>query len=166
MHAMIAILADGLSCAQGFVLHDNFCYRYFGAEVRRPFHQAQKLCSRLTSSLVSLHSQQEEQFVVGLVLNHAAFWIGLNDEDGPGQNHKEGYFKWSSGINEKEFVVDGGCSYCHWKSGEPHNKHHLDCVKVDVDGSGWAMAPGGCAATTLPFVCKKRGMYMILHRRA
>lgn len=88
---------------------------------------------------------------MGLTQNQSAFWIGLNDEDGPKQTHKEGYFKWSTG--EEDFHVPS--SYCRWKQGEPANRRHLDCVKVDVDG--WAMAPGGCAASKLSFVCKKEG---------
>lgn len=93
---------------------------------------------------------EEEQFVMGLATNQSAFWIGLNDEAGPGQTHKEGHFRWSSG--EK---FNNPSSYCRWKKGEPINRRHLDCVKVDSEG--WALAPGGCAATKLPFVCKKRG---------
>lgn len=139
-----------MGCGNHFVLHDNFCYRYFGLDVRKPYHSAQKLCSRYHSSLVSLHNPQEETFVVGLAVNQSGFWIGLNDEDGPGQLHKEGHFKWSFG--EEEFAE--ALSYCRWKSGEPDNKQHLDCVKVDVEG--WAMAPGGCAVSRLPFVCKKK----------
>ena len=145
-----------MECGNYFVLHDNFCYRYFGFDVRKPYHSAQKLCSRYQASLVSLHSSQEEQFVVALALNQSSFWIGLNDEDGPGLQHREGYFKWSSG--EEEFIDH--LSYCHWKSGEPDNKRHLDCVQVDEQG--WAMAPGGCAAARLPFICKKRGKCILL----
>lgn len=97
--------------------------------------------------------------MISLAVNHSGFWIGLNDEDGPGKAHKEGRFKWSAG--EEEF--NDPTSYCRWKSGEPANKRHLDCVKVDIQG--WAMAPGGCAASKLPFVCKKRGEYFELDTR-
>lgn len=96
---------------------------------------------------MSLHSLQEEHFVLNLAHNHTGFWIGLNDEDGPSAEHREGSFKWTSGEEPS--------SYCRWKPGEPNNKRHLDCVKADVEG--WAMAPGGCATSRLPFVCKKTG---------
>lgn len=143
-----------MECSNHFILHGNFCYRYFGSGIRKAYHAAQKLCTRHQSSLVSLHSSGEEAFVVALAVNRsgeAGFWIGLNDEDGPGQAHREGYFKWSLG----EEAVS---SYCHWKPGEPNNKRHLDCVKVEVQG--WAMAPGGCATAKLPFVCKRRGEWV------
>ena len=149
----------GLWCSNHFVLHGAFCYRYFGVEVRKPFHHAEKLCSRYESSLVSLHNLGEEQFVLELGLNAttaaaSGFWIGLNDQDGPGHAHGEGYFKWSG--EEEIFTAS---SYCRWKTGQPDNKQHLDCVKVD--GEGWSMAVGGCAASRLPFVCKKRGEWVV-----
>ena len=143
----------GMKCSSEFVLHNSYCYRYFGFGMRKPFHHAQKLCSRYESSLVSLHSWQEEHFVVRLALNVSGFWIGLNDEDDPGGTDKEGLFKWSSG----ELFEP---SYCRWKPGEPQNKKHLDCVKVDK--YGWAMAPGGCGSSRLPFVCKKKGILFFI----
>lgn len=107
---------------------------------------------------MSLHSSREEDFVVSLAVNQSGFWIGLNDEDGPGVVHTEGYFKWSLG--DGQFDVTDPLSYCRWKPGEPANKRHLDCVKVDA--AGWSMAPGGCAATRLPFICKKKGECILL----
>ena len=145
-------------CDKDFTLHNNFCYRYYGAEMRKPYHYAQKLCLRSQSSLLSLHSAQEESFVATLAGDHSEFWISLNDEDGPADTHREGYFKW--GWEEVEFNVAND-SYCHWKPGQPKNKHHLDCVKVDMQG--WAMAPGGCAAAKLPVICKKKGMFSCRH---
>lgn len=82
--------------------------------------------------------------------NNTAFWIGLNDEDGPATFHKEGIFKWTDGSSFSNLV-----SYHRWKPGEPINRNHLDCVKVDK--VGWAMAPGGCSGSRLPFVCKRHG---------
>lgn len=99
---------------------------------------------------MSLLSHGEEEFVVQLTANNTAFWIGLNDEEGPKTRHTEGVFKWTSGEEH-----DSQVQYQHWKPGEPNNRRHLDCVKAD--GEGWAMATGGCAASKLPFVCKKRG---------
>lgn len=150
----VAILGVPFTCSKDFVIHKKHCYRYFGLKQQKPFHHAQKLCSRHKSSLLSVLSLEEEEFVSGLAeLNVSSIWLGLNDEDGPQAHHKEGHFKWSSG----EAFVQGElfASYCNWKFGEPENKRHLDCVKMDA--KGWSMAPGGCAATKLPFICKKEG---------
>lgn len=154
--AMISSSAGGhgrMECSNQFILHDSFCYRYFGSAVRKPYHSAQKQCWRYQSLLVSLHSSREEEFVSTLAMNQSGYWIGLNDEDGPRQVHREGYFKWSLG--DEVFDATDPQSYCRWKPGEPDNRKHLDCVKADAEG--WAMAPGGCAATRLPFICKKKG---------
>jgi hypothetical protein len=94
--------------------------------------------------------------VTSLAVNQSGYWIGLNDEEGPLEMHTEGYFKWSMG-EELFDLADHSASYSRWKLGQPANKRHLDCVKVDH--VGWSMAPGGCAATRLPFVCKKKGEY-------
>lgn len=150
--AAIADSSFELSCTKDFVLHDSNCYRYFGYDVKRPFHVAQKMCLRFYSSLVSLHTLEEEAFVVQMTENNSAFWIGLSDEDD--SLRREGLFQWVSGEEMK--------GYKNWKSGEPVNKQHLDCVKADH--SGWSMAKGGCASSKLPFVCKKRGsFYFTLH---
>lgn len=136
-------------CTSDFTLHESHCYRYFGMDSRRAFYHAEKQCTHFRSSLVSLLSREEEEFVVQLVDNNTAFWIGLNDEEGPDSRHTEGVFKWTSG---EEHSID---VYRNWRKGEPNNRRHLDCVKAD--SSGWAMATGGCASSKLPFVCKKRG---------
>ena len=99
--------------------------------------------------MVSLLSHNEEEFVVQLAANNTAFWIGLNDDEGPETGHTEGVFKWTSGEEYSEM------KYQKWKTGEPNNRKHLDCVKADA--TGWAMATGGCAASKLPYVCKKKG---------
>ena len=100
-------------------------------------------------------SSEEEEFVTGLVpLNGSSIWLGLNDEDGSQPHHKEGNFRWSSG---EVFELGSSATYCNWKIGEPENRRHLDCVKMDAEG--WSMAPGGCGATKLPFVCKKKGVF-------
>lgn len=142
--------SSAVTCSGEFVLYHNFCYRYFG-HTHRPFHHAEKLCTRYRSSLVSIQSPHEEEFVVQLAENNTSFWIGLNDEDGPASHHKEGVFKWTDGNSLTDAV-----SYQNWSPGEPDNRRHLDCVKASH--KGWAMAQGGCAASRLPFVCKKQGM--------
>lgn len=146
---MFTIPETQLSCGECFTLHGTFCYRYFGS-VSYGIHQAEKLCSRYQASLVSLLTAEEEEFVVQLTENVTSFWTGLNDEEGPLEFHREGVFKWSDGQPFNELW-----SYQNWRSGEPNNRNHLDCVRAGYEG--WAMAPGGCAGSKLPVVCKKQG---------
>lgn len=141
--------AGYLHCTDQYTLYGTFCYRYFGLDTKGTYQYAQKQCSRHRSALVSIYSPPEEAFVVQLTDNNTAFWIGLEDLEGPQPHHREGIFKWSpqSVLTER--------SYANWKLGEPSNKKHLDCVKADC--MGWSMAGGGCASTKLPFICKKQG---------
>ncbi len=140
---------SNLCCSNQFVLHGTHCYRYFGSASRRAYFHAQKQCHRVHSSLVDIHSPSEEQFIVTLIESNSSYWIGLNDHDGPGTQHKEGVFKWEGG---GEVVT---VQYLNWRSGEPTNRPHRDCVLANKQG--WAMATTGCASTKLPFVCKRIG---------
>ena len=150
LHTHTLDTAD-LQCSNQFILYNLNCYRYFGSTSKRAYFHAQKQCHRHHSSLVTIHSHNEEQFIISLAETNTSFWIGLNDHDGPGTGHKEGVFKWGAG---------GTMEYFNWRIGEPENKQHLDCVKAD--SVGWAMATGGCASTKLSFVCKKIGK-LLLH---
>ncbi len=97
---------------------------------------------------MTIHSYNEEEFIVTLTEDNSSFWIGLNDHDGPDTHHKEGIFKWG---DEETVAVQ----YVNWRSGEPANQPHRDCVIAGPQG--WAMATTGCASTKLPFVCKRIG---------
>ena len=150
MHAATTLQESGLACPENFFLHEAHCYLYSGAGVRKSFHHAEKTCARAHANLASVLSRREQEFVVDLVSNYTAFWIGLNDEDHPGKKYGEGVFRWTSGQR-----FNSSASYQNWKSGEPNNHNHVDCVKSDA--SGWSMVQGGCGVTKLPYVCKKKG---------
>lgn len=136
-----------MECANGFVLFERSCYLYSGHDVIKAFHQAEKACRRRAASLVSIHSSAEHDFVAQLTRYNASFWIGLNDADGPNDEHREGVFKWT----DRNTLVEPQ-SYSRWKEGEPINQRHLDCIRSDAEG--WSVAKGGCACTRLPYVCE------------
>lgn len=115
--------------------------------MQRSFHHAERHCTRLKASLASLLSPAEESFVVELVENETAFWIGLTDQAPNSDSTTETRFKWTDGNTLS--------SHSHWRAGEPSSAAHLHCVQMDREG--WALASGGCASTKLPFVCKKQG---------
>ena len=154
-NAFMLLFKDGLECANDFILHDGSCYYYSGQDANKAFHQAEKACRRRNSTLVSIRSSSEHDFVARLVHN-GSFWIGLNDADGPSQHHKEGVFKWTDGGSFVEVH-----SYSRWKEGEPQNHRHLDCIRSDADG--WSIAQGGCATTKLPYVCEMNGTHINIY---
>lgn len=143
-----------LSCPAGFSLYNSSCYKLFGKTTRQTFYHAVKGCFSRHASLVSIHSAEEQEFVVQLAGNITAFWIGLND-------HKEQEEKWSTNTVFKWTtgqVLNSSLSYHKWKPGEPINHKHKDCVKSD--SIGWSVAQGGCGACKLPYVCKKQGNFV------
>lgn len=97
----------------------------------------------MRATLASILSPAEEGFVIELVENETAFWIGLTDH----KQDKQTQFRWTDGRDLT--------SHTHWHVGEPSSTGHLHCVQADRHG--WALARGGCASTKLPFVCKKQG---------
>lgn len=136
-----------LTCAGDFTLRERSCYSFPGSAVRRSFHHAERHCTKLKASLTSLLSPAEENFVIELVENETAFWIGLTDRASSENTATETRFKWTDGRTLS--------SHAHWRVGEPSSAVHLRCVQVDR--KGWSLASGGCASTKLPFVCKKQG---------
>ena len=100
---------------------------------------------------MSIHSAQEQDFVVQLAGNNTSFWIGLNDyQEQPTQKTSRPMFAWTSGE-----VLNSSASYHKWKAGEPVDHKHTDCVKSD--SIGWSVAQGGCGASKLSYICKRRG---------
>ena len=138
--------ADLLSCPSGFSLHNSFCYKFFGTRTRQTFYHALKRCSADHATLVSVHSAEEQDFVIQLTGNTTAFWLGLKDF----VEQVDGVFEWTTGE-----IFDHSVSYHKWKPGEPVNHKHTDCVKCDY--YGWSVAQGGCGACKLPYICKKQG---------
>ena len=128
-------------CTDNFTQSNNYCYQYF--DKHKAFQPAQQHCRRHSAYLVTIYSQQEQQFLHNLS-GGVAHWIGLNDAEGPEEHHVEGVFKWD---NDLELI-----SYENWQEGEPNNKNHLDCVASDE--MGWFMAVSGCASAKLPYICK------------
>ncbi|XP_038144839.1 galactose-specific lectin nattectin-like [Cyprinodon tularosa] len=84
------------------------CYKYFGS--RKTWGEAELLCVSKGGNLVSIHSQEEYDFV-NLLINRfdptqRYTWIGLTDF------HREGGWIWSDG-SKYRFSI--------WSKGQPDN---------------------------------------------
>lgn len=140
-----------LSCPVGFSLHNSSCYKFFGTKTRQTFYHALKRCSSHHASLVTIHSAEEQDFVVQLTENMTAFWIGLNDFiKHESKQPRNPVFKWTTGQ-----ILNHTHSFHNWKPGEPVDHKHVDCVKCDY--TGWSVAQGGCGSCKLPYICQKQG---------
>lgn len=89
-----------------------FCYRPFNPDTDAPLKWlgAEGQCEMLGGNLVSIHTEEENDFVKGLIAEqnfaNDTTWIGLNDIQ------EEGAFKWTD---------QTAVQYQDWSNGEPNN---------------------------------------------
>ncbi|XP_019523151.1 PREDICTED: low affinity immunoglobulin epsilon Fc receptor isoform X2 [Hipposideros armiger] len=104
-------------CPEKWVNFQRKCY-YFGEGAKR-WIQARLACSKLQGRLVSIHSQEEQDFLVKHI-NRKESWIGLRDLN------IEGNFVW---------MDENPVNYSNWRPGEPNNGGEgEDCVMMLSSG--------------------------------
>ncbi|XP_077912381.1 low affinity immunoglobulin epsilon Fc receptor isoform X2 [Halichoerus grypus] len=105
------------TCPEKWVNFQRKCY-YFG-EGSKKWIQARFACDKLQGRLVSIHSQEEQDFLARHA-NRKGTWIGLRDLD------REGEFIW---------MDQGPLNYSNWRPGEPNNGGQgEDCVMMQGSG--------------------------------
>ncbi|XP_038062341.1 echinoidin-like [Patiria miniata] len=137
-------------CPFNWLAFDGHCYRLVTIELTWP--EAETYCQRLAnlrlggSHLASIHSEQEQAFIVGLVQASeriepaTAYWLGFNDIA------SEGSFVWNDGTTG---------TYTNWSSQQPDNvggSGNVDCA-VLAKYYQWLWDDRGCYAPSF-FLCK------------
>ncbi|KAK0148458.1 Galactose-specific lectin nattectin [Merluccius polli] len=96
------------SCPMCWFNHDGHFYKY--VDTGMTWADAELHCLSLGANLVSIHNEDENNFVVKLIENfdptNGKHWIGFSD------THKEGSWMWSDG-SQGDFYA--------WYKGEPNN---------------------------------------------
>ncbi|XP_016072921.1 PREDICTED: low affinity immunoglobulin epsilon Fc receptor [Miniopterus natalensis] len=101
------------TCPEKWVNFQRKCY-YFGEGAKR-WIQARYACSELQGRLVSIHNQEEQDFLAKYI-NKKGSWIGLRDLN------TEGEFVW---------MDENPLDYSNWRPGEPNNGDQgEDCVMM------------------------------------
>ncbi|XP_067686863.1 macrophage mannose receptor 1-like [Haliotis asinina] len=117
-----------LPCASGWSGYQAYCYKAFrmGSAQRKTWSEALVYCQGLGGSLVSIHSKDEENFLLTNLLRwyyNANFWVGLSDRS------KENSFVWTDGTP---------FDYANWYLGEPNNSgDNEDCVEFNQVTKQW-----------------------------
>ncbi|KAF5929388.1 hypothetical protein HPG69_013684 [Diceros bicornis minor] len=105
------------TCPEQWVSFQKKCY-YFG-EGPKKWIEARFACSKLQGRLVSIHSQEEQDFLTKRA-NKKGSWIGLRDLN------IEGEFVW---------MDENPLDYSNWQPGEPNNEGEgEDCVMMQGSG--------------------------------
>ncbi|KAA0724420.1 Aggrecan core protein [Triplophysa tibetana] len=122
-------------CAEGWMEFMGGCYIHF--DERETWAGAEQRCQDLNSHLVSISSEQEQDFVRTQARNYQ--WIGLSDKE------VENEFHWTDGSILK---------YKNWRPNQPDNYFNTDedCVVMVWQEDGqWNDVP---CNYHLPFTCK------------
>uniref|UniRef100_A0A671V8C8 C-type lectin domain-containing protein n=1 Tax=Sparus aurata TaxID=8175 RepID=A0A671V8C8_SPAAU len=97
----------------------DFCYKPF--QDKKTWHDAQTACRNLGADLVSIHNQEEEDFL-SLYSKGTSKWIGLK------RNPTEGGYSWSDGTP---------VSHTNWGYGEPNDHEgREECVEMVSSTNG------------------------------
>nr|XP_020480943.1 aggrecan core protein-like isoform X2 [Monopterus albus] len=124
-------------CAEGWSEFMGSCYLH--VEERQMWSEAEQHCQELNAHLVSISSQEEQQFVNSNGQEYQ--WIGLSDQA------VENEFHWTD---------DSPLTFVNWRPNQPDNYFvsEEDCVvMIWQEGGQWNDVP---CNYYLPFTCKTR----------
>ncbi|XP_078378069.1 uncharacterized protein LOC144661244 [Oculina patagonica] len=127
------------SCPTGWEKFDKNCYLFQDTDLQ-PWTAARYKCQNQGGNLVSITSQQEQDFITFHYQRKSAgnIWIGLNDRA------LERGFSWSDG---------SPVTYLNWLPGEPNDKTGLEnCIEMWPPSRGWNDQPCG---DKRGYICKQ-----------
>ncbi|XP_055007218.1 galactose-specific lectin nattectin-like [Boleophthalmus pectinirostris] len=135
-----AVAEGDQDCADGWTKFDSHCFKFF--EEQKTWTEAEKSCHSLNGNLASIHSEDENTFVVGMIVEAtghlASTWLGGNDAV------LEGTWMWSDG---------SAWDFTAWADSQPDNaggnEHNMH---INFNGPYWNDAPN---SVTLPYICAK-----------
>ncbi|XP_029976690.1 lactose-binding lectin l-2-like [Salarias fasciatus] len=118
------------------------CFRYVAT--RMTWADAELYCLSLGANLVSIHSEEEHNFVYTLIQTfdpaEGHTWIGLTDQ------HKESRWMWSDGSR---------ADFLFWNPGEPNNSGGSEACVDTICGMKKKWNDARCSLL-FPFVCALR----------
>uniref|UniRef100_A0A3B4A111 Collectin-12 n=1 Tax=Periophthalmus magnuspinnatus TaxID=409849 RepID=A0A3B4A111_9GOBI len=96
-----------LRCPLNFKKWRGSCYYFSSVAQRLNFDEANKFCANISTQLLIISDNDEQQYIQNSIAGKTYFWLGLTDRE------KENEWKW----------VDGTLPQ-NWKPGQPDNWTH------------------------------------------
>lgn len=112
------MFAFSANCPIGWLYFNNSCFKEFTTKLN--WTDAKQACENMNSSLASIHSAEEDEFIASHVIaeDSDVVAIGFNDMA------NEGSFKWSDGSD---------VSYTKWEMNQPDDYGYgQDCGRIVV----------------------------------
>jgi len=136
------------SCKESEHLFNGSCFWFYPLSMYSSTHnwtEAQGVCRMKDMNLASVHSEEENQFIHGILEGYRgrSLWIGFTDVD------KEGVFTWMD-----KTPVD----YTNWREDEPERDNRADnqdCTNFDSYTGKW-----------FDYDCSKEGFRVVCRRDA
>ena len=140
---MVSFLIISITvCPTGWLRFQKSCYRLF-SQTKTDWTTAKFYCHARQSTLLSLHSDQEWQFVTTRLISINQFpddlWTG---------GYKSGTWKW----DDHSHLSEDGWVKTMWAKGNPDGAGN-DCMYLWKEG-GYRLADTDCESHPKPFVCK------------
>ena len=111
------------SCPTGWTsFNDVKCFKYLALNVN--YGEAETVCRNSNSTLASIHSREEQDFVLGLARIYSSLsgvhwvWLGATRNNSANNN-----FSWKDGSS---------LNFTNWRDGCPDNRMDEDCVLMTV----------------------------------
>lgn len=104
-----AATASTTACPAEFRGFGDSCYYFSSGSQRLNFDEAFQFCANLTSSMLIIKDNQEQQFIRNAIAGKGYFWLGLTDRE------EENVWKWVDGTKPV---------FKKWKPGQPDNWTH------------------------------------------
>jgi len=135
---------NALPCGAGERLVGASCW-WADTHQSYPWAWAEAECKARNSSLASIHSQQEQDFVTGLTGGQWT-WTGLT-YDNRGGVGEEGESQWTDGTP---------LDYLNWREGQPSGGDSEDCVVTFPSSREWEDYPCGGRISGVGVVCRSQ----------
>lgn len=97
---------------------------YFALNDNQTWHESERNCSGMSSHLVTINTEAEQDFVTQLLDEQFSYFLGLSYEK------VEGQWQWVDKTPFNPNVV-------FWKVGEPKDSMEEDCVVLVYDQDKW-----------------------------